>query len=52
MVKMDPLRAVQRFPLTPSKLVDRRTRVEDAIVLCHVGVAQVTRDGWSLAATA
>src|SRR5262245_66466140 len=49
MAKMDPARALQRFPLTPPKLVDRRTRVEDAIVLCHVGVAQVTRDEWSLA---
>jgi DMSO/TMAO reductase YedYZ molybdopterin-dependent catalytic subunit len=46
---MDPARALQRFPLTAPKLVDRRTRVEDAIVLYHVGVAQVTRDEWSLA---
>jgi DMSO/TMAO reductase YedYZ molybdopterin-dependent catalytic subunit len=48
MVKMEQARALQRFPLTPAQLVDRRTRVEDAIVLCHLGVAQLTRDEWSL----
>lgn len=46
--KMDPARALQRFPLAPPKLVDRYTRTEDVIVLCHLGVAQLTRQAWSL----
>src|SRR5262245_42075085 len=48
MLKMEPARALQRFPLMPAKLVDRQTRVDDAIVLCHLGVARLTRDEWSL----
>jgi hypothetical protein len=39
--KLDPHRPFQRFPLLPHQMRDRRTRTEDAIVLCHLGVPRI-----------
>jgi DMSO/TMAO reductase YedYZ molybdopterin-dependent catalytic subunit len=47
--KLDPDRPFQRFPLLPPlELRDRRTRTEDAIVLCHLGVRRIEASEWSL----
>lgn len=47
-VKLDPHRFFSRLPLAPHQMGDRLTRVEDAIVLCHLGVPRIARDAWSL----
>jgi len=47
-VKLDPPRPFQRFPLLPHQMRDRRTRTEDAIVLCHLGVPRIEAAEWSL----
>src|SRR5688500_13812819 len=46
--KLDPDGPVQRFPLLPHQMRDRRTRTEDAFVLCHLGVARIEAKEWSL----
>ena len=38
-VKLEPHGFFRRIPLAPHQLQDRLTRTEDAIVLCHLGVA-------------
>src|SRR5262245_25782500 len=43
-----PAEADGRQPLKPHQLVDRVTRTEDTIVLCHLGVPRLDRDDWSL----
>jgi DMSO/TMAO reductase YedYZ molybdopterin-dependent catalytic subunit len=47
--KLDPHQFVRRIPLAPHQMQDRRTRVEDAIVLSHLGVPRLAREDWSLA---
>ena len=44
----DPAKAFGRHPLQPHQLLDRVTRVEDTIVLCHLGVPRIDRAEWSL----
>lgn len=46
--KLDPHQFVRRIPLAPHQLQDRLTRVEEAIVLCHLGVPRVACEDWSL----
>lgn len=45
---LDPAGFFRRIPLQPHQLVDRITRREDVIVLCHLGVPRLTADSWSL----
>jgi DMSO/TMAO reductase YedYZ molybdopterin-dependent catalytic subunit len=47
-VKLDPPGYYRRVPLTPERLLERATRTEDAIVLCHLGVPRLAREDWSL----
>lgn len=47
-VQLDPHRFYRRLPLVPHQMRDRLTRVEDAIVLCHLGVPRVARNDWAL----
>jgi DMSO/TMAO reductase YedYZ molybdopterin-dependent catalytic subunit len=44
---LDPAGAFGRHPLQPHQLLDRVTRTEDTIVLCHLGVPRIDPD-WSL----
>jgi DMSO/TMAO reductase YedYZ molybdopterin-dependent catalytic subunit len=46
--KLDPHQFTRRIPLAPHRMHDRLTHVEDAIVLCHLGVPRIARDDWSL----
>src|SRR5262249_57280773 len=34
--------------LLPHQMQDRLTRVDDTIVLCHLGLPRIAREGWSL----
>ena len=45
---LDPAGAFGRHPLQPHQLLDRVTRTEDTIVLCHLGVPRIDPDDWSL----
>jgi DMSO/TMAO reductase YedYZ molybdopterin-dependent catalytic subunit len=45
---LDPAGAFGRHPLRPHQLVDRVTRTEDTIVLCHLGVPRLDPNDWSL----
>jgi DMSO/TMAO reductase YedYZ molybdopterin-dependent catalytic subunit len=47
--KLDPHQFIRRIPLAPHQMQERLTRVEDAIVLCHLGLPRMTREDWSLA---
>jgi DMSO/TMAO reductase YedYZ molybdopterin-dependent catalytic subunit len=47
-VTLDPHQFFSRLPLAPHQMRDRLTRVEDAIVLCHLGVPRIAREAWSL----
>ena len=47
--KLDPHQFIRRIPLAPHQMHDRLTRVEDAIVLCHLGLPRIAREEWSLA---
>ena len=46
--KLDPHQFIRRIPLAPHQMHDRLTRVDDAIVLCHLGLPRITREDWSL----
>jgi DMSO/TMAO reductase YedYZ molybdopterin-dependent catalytic subunit len=46
--KLDPHQFIRRIPLAPHQMQDRLTRVEDAIVLCHLGLPRIARKDWSL----
>jgi DMSO/TMAO reductase YedYZ molybdopterin-dependent catalytic subunit len=46
--RIEPPHAVQRFPLSPEQLMDRRTRTEHTPVLCHLGVPCIEPASWSL----
>ena len=46
--RLDPAGPFGRHPLKPHQLLDRVTRTEDTIVLCHLGVPLIDRDNWSL----
>src|SRR5262245_51902326 len=46
--KLDPAGPFRRHPLQPHQLTDRTTRIEDTIVLCHLGVPRINADEWSL----
>lgn len=45
---LDPTGPIIRHPLQPHQLLDRTTRTEDAIVLCHFGVQRIHAADWSL----
>jgi DMSO/TMAO reductase YedYZ molybdopterin-dependent catalytic subunit len=45
---LDPAGPFGRHPLQPHQLTERVTRVEDTIVLCHLGVPRIVADDWSL----
>jgi len=47
--KLDPHKFIRRISLAPHQMQDRLTRVEDAIVLCHLGLPRIAREDWSLA---
>jgi DMSO/TMAO reductase YedYZ molybdopterin-dependent catalytic subunit len=47
-VKLDPHQFFRRLPLAPHQMRDRLTRIEDAIVLCHLGVPRLARTEWTL----
>ena len=47
-VRLDPHQFFRRLPLAPHQMQDRLSRVEDAIVLCHLGVPRLTCEDWSL----
>jgi DMSO/TMAO reductase YedYZ molybdopterin-dependent catalytic subunit len=47
-VRLEPNTFLRRIPLAPHQMVERVTRTEDAIVLCHLGVPRLDRDQWSL----
>jgi DMSO/TMAO reductase YedYZ molybdopterin-dependent catalytic subunit len=45
---LDPATAYGRHPLQPHQLVDRITRTDDAIVLCHFGIPRLDASTWSV----
>ncbi|HKE13530.1 MAG TPA: molybdopterin-dependent oxidoreductase [Kofleriaceae bacterium] len=45
---LDPHHPVLRIPLEPHQLLDRVTRVQDVIVLCHLGVPRIDERDFSL----
>ncbi len=45
---LNPASFFRRIPLAPQQMCDRRTRTDDMIVLCHLGVPQLNRDEWVL----
>ena len=45
---MNPRGLLTRIPLQPHQLLERRTRIVDTIVLCHLGVPQIESGAWSL----
>jgi Oxidoreductase molybdopterin binding domain len=45
---LDPSGFFRKIPLLPHQMVDRLTPAEDVIVLCHLGVPQISIDDWSL----
>jgi len=45
---MDPSGFFREIPLLPHQMVDRLTLAENVIVLCHLGVPQISIDDWSL----
>ena len=47
-VTLDPSAPFFRHPLRPHELLERVTRTEDTIVLCHLGVPRLNPDDWSL----
>ena len=46
--KLEPHRFIRRIPLAPHQMQDRLTRVEDTIVLCHLGLPRIAREDWSM----
>jgi DMSO/TMAO reductase YedYZ molybdopterin-dependent catalytic subunit len=47
-VRLDPDGPYMRHPLAPHQLLERWTRTEGVIVLCHLGVPRLGMDEWSL----
>jgi DMSO/TMAO reductase YedYZ molybdopterin-dependent catalytic subunit len=47
-VRLDPQGPFKRDPLAPHQMQNRQTRTQDVFVLCHLGVARLERDRWSL----
>ncbi len=45
---LEPSTAFMRHPLQPHQLLERVTRTQDTIVLCHLGVPRIDPDEWSL----
>ena len=45
---LDPAGFHRRIPLVAHQLVERATRTDDVIVLCHLGVPRVRPDDWVL----
>src|SRR5262249_22828673 len=45
---LDPSVPFFRHPLQPHELLERVTRAEETIVLCHFGVPRLSADDWSL----
>jgi DMSO/TMAO reductase YedYZ molybdopterin-dependent catalytic subunit len=48
-VRMQPAGFFRRIPLLPHQMISRLTPTQDMIVLCHLGIAHVNRETWSLA---
>jgi DMSO/TMAO reductase YedYZ molybdopterin-dependent catalytic subunit len=46
--KLEPASAFGRHPLQPHQLIDRVTRTQDVIVLCHLGIPRLDPNAWSL----
>jgi DMSO/TMAO reductase YedYZ molybdopterin-dependent catalytic subunit len=46
--KLEPQGFFRRIPLLPHQMRDRHTRVEDAIVLAHLGIPRLDPKTWSL----
>lgn len=47
-VLLEPAGFYRRVPLMPHQMHARATPTQDMIVLCHLGVARLERDTWSL----
>jgi sulfane dehydrogenase subunit SoxC len=45
---LDPAGYFRRVRLAPHQMLDRKTRTQDAIVLCHLGVPRLNRESWML----
>ena len=48
-VRLEPAGFQRRIPLLPSQMTAAITPVDDVIVLCHLGVPQISAEQWSLA---
>lgn len=48
MTPLDPAGPLRRHPLQPHQLLDRVTRTEGMIVLCHLGVPRLDLGAWTL----
>jgi DMSO/TMAO reductase YedYZ molybdopterin-dependent catalytic subunit len=46
--KLAPAGFFRRIPLLPHQMQERLTPAENVIVLCHLGVARLDREAWSL----
>jgi DMSO/TMAO reductase YedYZ molybdopterin-dependent catalytic subunit len=47
-ITIEPKGLFRRIPLGPHPLLDRRTRTQDAVILCHLGVPRLDRETWQL----
>ena len=47
-ITIEPKGLLRRIPLGPHQLLDRRTRTQDAVILCHLGVPRLDRESWQL----
>jgi sulfane dehydrogenase subunit SoxC len=48
LTKLAPAGFFRRIPLSPHQMQQRLTPTEHVIVLCHLGVARLDREAWSL----
>jgi len=48
MIRLDPSGFFRRVPLQPHQLTERHTPTEQSIVLCHLGVARIAPQDWSV----
>lgn len=46
--KLNPSGLYRHLPLEPHHMTDAVTRVEDSIVLCHLGVPRIATEDWAL----
>jgi DMSO/TMAO reductase YedYZ molybdopterin-dependent catalytic subunit len=45
---LEPSGPFARHPLRPHQLVDRVTRTEETIILCHLGIPRISSNDWML----